>query len=41
MRTLVLDQYHTVGGMATTEEVTLPGFRSDIQRSKMRRLPRE
>jgi phytoene dehydrogenase-like protein len=30
LRTLVLDQYHTVGGMATTEEVTLPGFRSDM-----------
>jgi beta-carotene ketolase (CrtO type) len=30
LRTLVLDQYHTVGGMATTEEITLPGFRSDI-----------
>jgi len=29
LRTLVLDQYHTVGGMATTEELTLPGFRSD------------
>ena len=25
-----MDQYHTVGGMATTEEVTLPGFRSDL-----------
>lgn len=30
LRTLVVDQYHTVGGMATTEEVTLPGFRSDM-----------
>ncbi len=30
LRTLVLDQYHTVGGMATTEELTLPGFRSDV-----------
>ncbi len=30
LKTLVLDQYHTVGGMATTEEVTLPGFRSDL-----------
>ncbi len=29
-KTLVLDQYHMVGGMATTEEVTLPGFRSDL-----------
>jgi phytoene dehydrogenase-like protein len=30
LRTLVVDQYHTVGGMATTEEITLPGFRSDM-----------
>ena len=30
LKTLVLDQYHTVGGMATTEEITLPGFRSDL-----------
>lgn len=30
LRTLVLDQYHTVGGMATTEELTLPGFHSDV-----------
>src|SRR5262245_33648521 len=27
---LVLDQYHTVGGMTTTEEITLPGFKSDL-----------
>jgi beta-carotene ketolase (CrtO type) len=30
LRTLILDQYHTVGGMATTEELTLPGFWSDV-----------
>ena len=30
LQVLVLDQYHTVGGMATTEEITLPGFRSDL-----------
>ena len=30
METLVLDQYHAVGGMATTEEITLPGFHSDM-----------
>jgi len=30
LRALILDQYHTVGGMATTEELTLPGFRSDV-----------
>lgn len=27
---LVLEQYHSIGGMTITEEVTLPGFRSDI-----------
>src|SRR5262249_24570311 len=26
---LVLEQYHTVGGMTITEELTLPGFQSD------------
>src|SRR5208337_3735047 len=30
LKTLVLEQYHTVGGMTITEEITLPGFRSDI-----------
>ena len=30
LRMLVLDRYHTVGGMTTTEEITLPGFRSDM-----------
>ncbi len=30
LKVLALDQYHTVGGMATTEEVTLPGFKSDL-----------
>jgi hypothetical protein len=30
LRTLVLDQHHMVGGMATTEELTLTGFRSDV-----------
>jgi beta-carotene ketolase (CrtO type) len=30
LQVLALDQYHTVGGMATTEEVTLPGFGSDL-----------
>ncbi len=30
LKVLTLDQYHTVGGMATTEEITLPGFRSDM-----------
>ena len=27
---LAVDQYHTVGGMTTTEEITQPGFRSDL-----------
>ena len=27
---LAVDQYHVVGGMTTTEEITLPGFRSDL-----------
>src|SRR5208337_4389510 len=30
LKVLVLEQYHTVGGMTITEEITLPGFRSDI-----------
>src|SRR5215510_9217341 len=30
LRVLVLEQYHTVGGMTVTEEETLPGFWSDI-----------
>ena len=46
MRVLALDQYHTVGGMATTEEVTLPGFRSDLhafgyQFANLSPVPRE
>jgi phytoene dehydrogenase-like protein len=27
---LVVDQYHMVGGMTVTEEITLPGFRNDL-----------
>jgi beta-carotene ketolase (CrtO type) len=30
LNVLVLEQYHTVGGMTVTEEITLPGFRSDL-----------
>jgi phytoene dehydrogenase-like protein len=30
MRTLVLERYRTEGGMTITEEITLPGFRSDL-----------
>ncbi len=33
MKVLVLEQYHTVGGMTVTEEETLPGFWSDIHAS--------
>ncbi len=29
LRVLVLEQYHSIGGMTITEEITLPGFRSD------------
>ena len=29
-RVLVIEQYHSIGGMTITEEVTLPGFLSDI-----------
>jgi phytoene dehydrogenase-like protein len=27
---LVLEDYHSIGGMTITEEITLPGFRSDV-----------
>jgi len=30
VKVLVLEQYHTVGGMTITEEITLPGFHSDL-----------
>ena len=30
LKVLVLEQYHTVGGMTVTEEITLPGFHSDL-----------
>jgi phytoene dehydrogenase-like protein len=33
LKILVLEQYHTVGGMTVTEEETLPGFWSDIHAS--------
>lgn len=29
MKVLVLEQYHSIGGMTNTEEITLPGFKSD------------
>src|SRR6476620_11448707 len=33
LKVLVLEQYHTVGGMTLTEELTLPGFWSDVHAS--------
>ena len=30
LRVLVLEEYHAIGGMTITEEITLPGFKSDI-----------
>lgn len=30
LKVLVVEQYHTVGGMTSTEEITLPGFHSDL-----------
>src|SRR5262244_593649 len=33
LKVIVLEQYHTVGGMTITEEETLPGFWSDIHAS--------
>jgi beta-carotene ketolase (CrtO type) len=30
LKVLVLEQAHTVGGMTVTEEITLPGFHSDL-----------
>ena len=30
LRVLVVEQYNSLGGMTITEEVTLPGFRSDV-----------
>ena len=33
LKVLVLERYHEVGGMTLTEELTLPGFRSDVHAS--------
>src|SRR5829696_3682351 len=33
LKVLVLERYHDVGGMTLTEEMTLPGFRSDVHAS--------
>ena len=29
LKVVVIEQYHSIGGMTITEEVTLPGFNSD------------
>ncbi len=33
LKVLVLERYHDIGGMTITEELTLPGFRSDVHAS--------
>jgi phytoene dehydrogenase-like protein len=33
LKVLVLERYHDIGGMTLTEELTLPGFRSDVHAS--------
>ncbi len=33
LKVLVLERYHDVGGMTLTEELTLPGFKSDVHAS--------
>ena len=33
LKVLVLEQYHSIGGMTLTEELTLPGFLSDVHAS--------
>ena len=33
LKVLVLERYHTIGGMTLTEELTLPGFKSDVHAS--------
>ncbi len=30
LKTLMLEEYHSIGGMTITDEITLPGFKSDI-----------
>ena len=29
-KVLVLEEYHSIGGMTITEEITLPGLKSDV-----------
>jgi beta-carotene ketolase (CrtO type) len=33
LKVLVLERYHAIGGMTLTEEITLPGFKSDVHAS--------
>jgi len=33
LKVLILEGYHTIGGMTLTEELTLPGFKSDVHAS--------
>ena len=35
LKVLVLEQYHTVGGMTVTEEETLPGFHASGRGGKL------
>jgi phytoene dehydrogenase-like protein len=30
LKVLVLEEYPSIGGMTITEEITLPGFKSDV-----------
>jgi len=30
LKVLVLEEHHSIGGMTITEEITLPGFKSDV-----------
>ncbi|MFZ0896017.1 MAG: FAD-dependent oxidoreductase [Candidatus Nitrosopolaris sp.] len=30
LKVLVLEEYRSIGGMTITEEITLPGFKSDV-----------
>lgn len=30
LKVLVIEKYHSIGGMTITEEITLPGFWSDV-----------
>ena len=33
LKVLVLERYHDIGGMTITEELKLPGFKSDVHAS--------